>query len=171
MQIEKCWFCGGPIYPGHGIVFVRNDAQLFRFCRSKCHKNFKMKRNPRKLKWTKAFRRARGKELAVDSTLDFEQRRNRPVRYDRTLMTTTLHTMQRVAEIRARRERQFYETRMIVKQAQEQELALRELRDQVSLIEAPLSLREAEEDAVQDKDLMADAMDLELETEDRERKK
>ena len=71
-----------------------------------------MKRNPRKLAWTKSFRRAHGKEMTVDSTLAFAQRRNIPVRYNRDLVATTLSAMQRVSEIRARRERQFYKNRM-----------------------------------------------------------
>jgi large subunit ribosomal protein L24e len=71
-----------------------------------------MKRNPRKLAWTKAFRRAHGKEMTVDSTLAFAQRRNIPVRYNRDLVAKTLQAMQRVSEIRARRERQFYVNRM-----------------------------------------------------------
>ncbi|KAI8941230.1 ATPase-activating ribosome biosynthesis protein [Plenodomus lindquistii] len=112
MRIETCYFCSAPVYPSKGITFVRNDAKAFRFCKSKCHKNFKMKRNPRKLAWTKSFRRAHGKEMTVDSTLTFAQRRNIPVRYNRDLIQTTLKAMSRVSEIRARRERAFYKTRM-----------------------------------------------------------
>lgn len=73
---------------------------------------FKMKRNPRKLKWTKAFRKAANKEMVVDSTLLFAARRNVPVRYNRELATKTLAAMDRIAEIRARRERLFYKQRM-----------------------------------------------------------
>lgn len=93
-------------------MFVRNDAKEFRFCRSKCHKAFKQRRNPRKLRWTKAFRKAAGKELAVDSTLTFSARRNVPVRYNRDLVKTTLMAMSRVEEIRRKRERAFYKNRM-----------------------------------------------------------
>lgn len=93
-------------------MFVRNDAKEFRFCRSKCHKNFKQRRNPRKLKWTKAFRKAAGKELVVDSTLTFASRRNVPVRYNRDLVATTLKAMARVEEIRQKREKAFYKNRM-----------------------------------------------------------
>jgi large subunit ribosomal protein L24e len=91
---------------------VRNDAKQFRFCRSKCHANFKMKRNPRKLGWTKAFRRAHGKEMTVDSTLQFQQRRNIPVRYNRELTAKTLLAMERIEEVRRRREKAFYRKRM-----------------------------------------------------------
>ena len=93
MRIETCYCCSGPCYPGKGITFFRNDARVFRFCRSKCHKAFKNKYNPRKLKWTKAFRRAAGKEMSVDTSFDFERLRNRPVRYDREVMKKTVRAM------------------------------------------------------------------------------
>lgn len=65
------------------------------------------------LKWTKAFRKSAGKEMVVDSTLTFAARRNVPVRYNRDLVATTLKAMQRVSEIRAKRERAFYKKRMV----------------------------------------------------------
>lgn len=57
--------------------------QVFKFCRSKCHAAFKKKKNPRKVRWTKAYRKSVGKELAVDPAFEFEKRRNIPMKYDR----------------------------------------------------------------------------------------
>ena len=102
MRLEKCWFCSSTVYPGHGICFVRNDSKIFRFCRSKCHKNFKMKRNPRKVKWTKAYRVLHGKDAATDSVFQFERKRNRPERYDRNVTQSTLRAMKKVEEVRVR---------------------------------------------------------------------
>ena len=65
-----------------------------------------------KLKWTKAFRKAAGKEMVVDTTLQFAARRNIPTRYNRNHLETTLKAMERISEIRARRERAFYKKRM-----------------------------------------------------------
>lgn len=48
-----------------------------------------MKRNPRKVRWTKAFRKSAGKELAVDPAFEFEKRRNVPVVYNRATWTKT----------------------------------------------------------------------------------
>ena len=78
-----------------------------------------MKRNPRKLKWTKAYRKNAGKEMVVDSTLQFAARRNVPVRYDRELFQKTVKAMERISEIRQRRERIFYKRRMAGKRARE----------------------------------------------------
>lgn len=50
--------------------------------------------------------------MTVDSTLQFAARRNIPVRYNRDHVATTLKAMQRVSEIRAKRERVFYKNRM-----------------------------------------------------------
>jgi len=50
--------------------------------------------------------------MIIDSTIDFEKRRNVPVRYDRELTLTTLRAMKRVAEVKKRREHAFWKNRM-----------------------------------------------------------
>lgn len=81
-----------------------------------------MKRQPRKLKWTKTHRAARGKEMIVDSSLvlsQFAKKRNVPVKYDRNLVAATVNAMERVEEIRQRRERVFTKRRLAGKLARD----------------------------------------------------
>ncbi|XP_013791640.1 probable ribosome biogenesis protein RLP24 [Limulus polyphemus] len=137
MRVEKCYFCSSPVYPGHGIMFVRNDCKAFRFCRSKCHKLFKRKRNPRKTRWTKAFRKGAGKELTVDPTFEFEKRRHVPVKYDRQLWQNTVSAMQKVEKIKQRRQSHFILNRLKKGKQLEKEKDLKEVRRDLSLIKSP----------------------------------
>ena len=124
------------------MAFVRNDSKVFRFCRPKCRKAFEQKRNPRKVRWTKAFRKAAGKEMKVDSTFEFEKRRNRPVKYDRDLMGTTINAMKRVAEIQTAREKRFYATRMQSSKMKQKQLVKAEIEQHIHLVE-PATVRRA----------------------------
>ncbi|KAF0987455.1 hypothetical protein HZS_1922 [Henneguya salminicola] len=103
MRIEKCYFCSCNIYPGHGVTFIRNDSKVFNFCRSKCHRAYKKKWNPRKTRWAKAFRKSVGKELAVDPIFQFEQKRNIPIKYNRVIWKQTVKAIEKVEEISNKR--------------------------------------------------------------------
>ena len=115
---------------------MRNDSKQFRFCRSKCHKNFKMKRNPRKVKWTKAYRMLHGKELQADTAFDFERRRNRPVKYNRDVTRATLEAMKSLESIRARRGERFYTNRRRGVEDKRRRSVKKELAQQVHLVQA-----------------------------------
>jgi large subunit ribosomal protein L24e len=57
----------------------------------------------------------RGKEMIVDQNLllsQFAKRRNAPVKYDRNLVAATMKAMERIEEIRARRERVYTRRRL-----------------------------------------------------------
>jgi len=176
MRVEKCFFCGSPCYPGKGITFVRNDCKIFKFCRSKCHKNFKKKKNPRKAKWTKAFRKGAGKELAIDPSFEFEKRRNIPVKYDRELWQKTVGAMKRVEEIKTRRQAQFILDRQKKARAIERKKDVKEVQRDIALIKSPaIGMKRAakdmdvdEEDDLEDEEVdttLADTTEtLELDT-------
>jgi large subunit ribosomal protein L24e len=56
MEKKVCSFCGNEIEVGTGKMFVRRDGRILYFCSGKCEKNMlKLKRSPRKLKWTKHY--------------------------------------------------------------------------------------------------------------------
>ena len=58
-----CSFCGREIEKGTGKIFITNAAKILHFCSSKCEKNaLKLKRDQKKVRWTKASRQLRKKE-------------------------------------------------------------------------------------------------------------
>ncbi len=60
-KVQVCSFCGKPIEPGTGLMYVKNDGTVLWFCSSKCFKSYRMGRDPRKLKWTVKFKEARSR--------------------------------------------------------------------------------------------------------------
>jgi len=79
--------------------------------------------------------------MTIDSTIDFEKRRNVPVRYDRELIQTTVKVIKRVGEIKARRERAFFKHRMAAsreKQRAHRKKTLEAIKSSVKLHE-PIS--------------------------------
>lgn len=139
MRVDRCSFCSAPLYPGHGIQFVRNDCKAFKFCRSKCHKQFKHKKNPRKTRWTKAYRKAANKELTIDPAFELEKRRNVPVKYSRSLWQQTQESMKRILEIRKRRVDHFAKIRAKAAQKIKDAHDKREVQRDLALIKSPAS--------------------------------
>jgi len=104
-----------------------------------------MKKNPRKTRWTKAFRRTAGKELTMDTSLEFEKKRNVPEKYSREVMIQTLKAMKKISDVQQKRQQKFYEHRMKAKQICEKQQAEVELEKNINLIEPPSSIALSEE--------------------------
>ncbi|CAF3245847.1 unnamed protein product [Rotaria socialis] len=145
MRLETCYYCSSTVWPGHGIQFVRNDCKIFRFCRSRCHRAFKKKWNPRKSKWTKAHRKFAGKDLTTDATFEFEKRRNEPVKYSRELWENTYKAIGKIEKIRTKRERHHIMKRLRQGTLDRKAADLREVRDYIHLVRAPNATKPMEE--------------------------
>lgn len=56
LLIKPCSFCDRSVPKGAGTMLVKNDGTVLWFCSAKCRKNMlELKRDPRKLKWTKKY--------------------------------------------------------------------------------------------------------------------
>ena len=69
--------------------------------------------------------------------MEFEKRRNVPVRYDRDLMSTTLKAMKRIQEIKSKREAIFYKQRMAGKKEKEMQDTIKEVSKNIELVDTP----------------------------------
>merc|ERR1712142_1271477 len=137
MRILRCFFCQKPVYPGHGIRFIRNDSKVFDFCGSKCRVNFNKKRNPRKTRWTKAFRKAAGKDLTVDNCLEFERKRNVTVKYSRELWGKTIEHIKTIEEIKNKRESHHIMKRLEKGVKDRKKDDFREIKVNLAMVRAP----------------------------------
>lgn len=127
-----------------------SQFQIFKFCRSKCHNAFRKRKNPRKTKWTKAFRKTAGKELTVDPSFEFEKRRNVPIKYSRELWSKTVDAVKRVNDIREKRSGLYVMERLRKGRQVEIAMDVKDVQKNYSLIRSPaagLKERRAKEEA------------------------
>ena len=96
-----CCMCESVIYPGHGSLLIKNDMRSFWFCRSKCKKNFKKKKNPLFLRWTLLNRKKRGIVLNKKKKFSlFSQKKNEKLKeYDEYLIAHVLYDIERSKQI------------------------------------------------------------------------
>ena len=118
---------------------------MFRFCRSKCNRAFKAKRNPRKVRWTKAFRKTHGKELIVDKVLSFEKGKDTAVRYNRDLWVQTVQAMEKIDKIKSDREVRYMENRLKKSEKMKNQIIVNELIKNQTLIPEPEIREKVEE--------------------------
>ncbi|GIX72746.1 probable ribosome biogenesis protein RLP24 [Caerostris extrusa] len=95
---------------------------------------FNRKKNPRKLKWTKAFRKAAGKELTVDPIFEFEKHRHEPAQYNRELWQKSIDAMKKVSDIRKKREATFINRRLKVGKVLAKEQDYKEVQEDLCMI-------------------------------------
>ena len=110
---------------------------MFRFCRSKCHRAFKAKKNPRKIRWTKAYRKTHGKELVTDPVYDFEQIKDSAIKYNRNVWVDTIQAMEKLDKIRTERENKFFDMRMRKAKKTQKEIIKKDLIRHEMLISDP----------------------------------
>jgi large subunit ribosomal protein L24e len=80
--------------------------------------------------------------MTVDSTFEFEKRRNRPVKYNRELMGTTLRAMKKVSDIKHKRQDLFFKMRMRAHKAKQRDEVRADIAKGIEIIAPAAANRE-----------------------------
>lgn len=74
MAERVCTFCGKDIEPGTGMLYIRKDGATLNFCSKKCRVNMlKLKRIPRKVKWTAEYHNIKNLKKMAEKKTGAEQ--------------------------------------------------------------------------------------------------
>eukprot|EP00339_Tiarina_fusa_P003581 CAMPEP_0117030078 /NCGR_PEP_ID=MMETSP0472-20121206/21720_1 /TAXON_ID=693140 ORGANISM="Tiarina fusus, Strain LIS" /NCGR_SAMPLE_ID=MMETSP0472 /ASSEMBLY_ACC=CAM_ASM_000603 /LENGTH=119 /DNA_ID=CAMNT_0004738011 /DNA_START=204 /DNA_END=563 /DNA_ORIENTATION=+ len=79
--------------------------------------------------------------MTVDTTLEFEKKRNRPLKYDRELIGSTIKAMKRISEIKHNREARHIERRLRGKKKERTQEAIKELLNFAPVIRPPTATK------------------------------
>jgi large subunit ribosomal protein L24e len=77
-MVEKrnCSFCGEPIEPGTGKMYVKKDGTVYNFCSNKCKKNrIDIGRVPRRTRWTVRYAELKASSLKRERREEPEEER------------------------------------------------------------------------------------------------
>ena len=77
-----------------------------------------------------------------DSTFDFEQRRNRPIKYDRNVTTATIQAIQTISTIQQQRAQRFFDVRQQDAVKQKKQQARLEIEQSIELLAPAVANRE-----------------------------
>merc|ERR1711915_30753 len=87
MKIQLCSFSGYKIQPGRGKTMVRTDGRVMVFLSSRCEAAYRLKKNPRKIRWTVLYRRLHKKGVEEET----KKRRTRRVqKFQRAIVGASL---------------------------------------------------------------------------------
>lgn len=95
IKTDKCAFSEIPIWPGHGVRFIRRDGQPLNLLSSKTKSMLNQRKKPAKLTWTQAWRRMNKKIRSEESS---RKRSRKTTKYQRAIVGVSLE------ELRSRRQ-------------------------------------------------------------------
>ena len=113
------------------------------------------------MKWTKAYRKTVGKELAVDPAFEFEKKRHCPVKYSRQVWLKSVEAMKQVEEIKQKRQAHFIMQRLRKAREIEQQRDVKHVHRDLQLLRADAAgvKQRLEDDIIEEEHIIDDEME------------